>query len=70
MPAAKVNILAVIGSPRADAVSASFVKAVLAEAATHGATVRELDLRGQCLADLAGPRDSQVSGFMARMHLD
>jgi hypothetical protein len=27
-------------------------------------------LRGQRLADLDGPRDSQVSGFMARMHLD
>ncbi len=49
MPAVKVNILGVIGSPRADAVSASFVKAVLAEAATNGATVRELDLRGQPL---------------------
>jgi NAD(P)H-dependent FMN reductase len=27
-------------------------------------------LRGQRLADLAGPRQSEVSGFMARMHLD
>ena len=27
-------------------------------------------LRRQRLADLAGPRDSEVSGFMARMHLD
>ena len=27
-------------------------------------------LRGQRLADLAGPRETAVSGFMARMHLD
>jgi FMN reductase len=27
-------------------------------------------LRGQRLADLAGPREPDVSGFMARMHLD
>ncbi len=59
-----------IGSPRADAVSARFGKAVLAEGAARGATVQELDLCGQRLADLAGPRDSWVSGFMARMHLD
>ena len=64
MPAAEGNILGVIGSPRADAVSASFVKAVLAEAVTHGATVRELDLRSQALP-LFEP-DVDVNGAVAK----
>jgi len=43
---------------------------VLAQAAARGAATRVLDLRGQRLADLAEPRDSEASGLMARMHLD
>jgi NAD(P)H-dependent FMN reductase len=44
-----VNILGVVGSPRSDSVSASFVGAVLAQAAARGAATRQLDLRYQPL---------------------
>jgi len=44
-----LNLLGVIGSPRSDSVSAAFVGAVLAEAASRNAATRLLDLRSQPL---------------------
>lgn len=49
MAVSAVNILGVIGSPRSDSVSSSFVAAVLAEAGARGAATRVLDLRHQPL---------------------
>lgn len=42
---AEVNILGVVGSPSSDPVSAALVGAVLTDAGSRGAAVRELDLR-------------------------
>jgi len=64
MPEGSVNVLGVIGSPRGDAVSAGFMKLVLAEVAGRGATVQELDLRSRPLP-LFEP-DVEVNGAVAR----